>query len=93
MIMSLQPRFALHLMGFSHIDFGSLVHALYNIEEGITRGLWSESSPSDSKGKKPLVGQRSGDVSAISSTGLRLSRHYQTVGQTSGLYYPPSPRV
>ena len=44
---SLQPRFALHLMGFPHIDFGSLVHALYDIEEGIARGLWFEPSPSD----------------------------------------------
>ena len=90
---SLQPQFALHLIRFPHIDFGSLVHALYDIDDGITRGLWSESSPSDSKGKKPLGGQRSRDVSAISSIGLRLSKHYQTVGQTSGLYYPPSPRV
>ena len=48
---SLQPRFARHLMGFQHTDFGSLVHALYGIEEGISRGLWADSSPSDSKGK------------------------------------------
>ena len=80
-------------MGFPHTDFGSLVQALYGIEEGIARGLWSESSPFDSKGKKPLGGQRSGDVGAISSTGLRPPRRYQTVGQTFGLYYPPSPRV
>ncbi|RVW61815.1 hypothetical protein CK203_065642 [Vitis vinifera] len=55
---SLQPR---HLMGFPHTDFGSLVQALYGIEEGIARGLWPESSPSDSKVKKPLGGQRPGD--------------------------------
>ena len=59
---SLQPRFARHLMGFPHTDFGSLVQALYSIEEGIARRLWSESSPTDSKGKRPLGGQRSGDV-------------------------------
>ncbi|RVW21342.1 Transposon Ty3-I Gag-Pol polyprotein [Vitis vinifera] len=58
---SLQPRFARHLMGFPHTDFGSLVQALYGIEEGIARGLWPESSPSDSKRKKPLGGQRPGD--------------------------------
>ena len=52
---SLQPRFARHLMGFPHTDFGSLVHALYGIEEGISRGLWADSSPSNSKGKKPGV--------------------------------------
>ena len=50
---SLQPRFARHLMGFPHMDFGSLVQALYGIEEGIARGLWPKSFPTDSKGKKP----------------------------------------
>ena len=46
-------------MGFPHTNFGSLVQALYGIEEGIARGLWSESFPTHSKGKKPLGGQRS----------------------------------
>ena len=77
-------------MGFPHTDFESLVQALYGIEEGIARGLWSESSPSNSKGKKPLGGQRLGDVGVISLAGLRPPRRYQTVGQTSRLYYPPS---
>ena len=54
---SLKPRFDRHLMGFPHTDFGSLVQALYGIEKGIARGLWLESSLSDSKGKKPLGGQ------------------------------------
>ena len=49
---SSQPRFARNLMGFPHTDFGSLVQALYGIEEGIARGLWPESFSSDSKGKK-----------------------------------------
>eukprot|EP00261_Vitis_vinifera_P033576 XP_019074819.1 PREDICTED: uncharacterized protein LOC109122449 [Vitis vinifera] len=85
---SLQPRFARHLMGFPHTDFGSLVQALYGIEEGIARGLWPESSLSDSKGKNPLGGQRLGDVSAISSVGSRSPKRYQTFGQTSRAYYP-----
>ncbi|RVX05886.1 hypothetical protein CK203_023919 [Vitis vinifera] len=34
---------------------------------GYTRGLWSESSPSNSKGKKPLGRQRLGDVGVIGS--------------------------
>ena len=38
-------------MGFPQTDFGSLVQALYGIEEGIARGLWADSSPQDSKGK------------------------------------------
>ena len=73
---SLQPRFARHLMRFPHIDFGSLVQALYGIKEGIARGLWFESSYSDSNGKKPLGEQRSGDVGAISSVGLRPPKRY-----------------
>ena len=86
---TLQPQFASYLMEFPHTDFGSLVQALYGIEEDIIRGLWSESSPTDSKRKKPLGGNRSGDVGSISSIGLRPPRRYQTVGRTSGLYYPP----
>ena len=43
-------------MGFPHIDFRSLIQALYGIDKGIARGLWSESYPTDSKGKKPLGG-------------------------------------
>ena len=62
---SLQPRFAKHLMGFPQTDFGSLVQALYGIEEGISRGLWADSSPSDSKGKKPGVGPKSSDIGTI----------------------------
>ena len=38
-IRSLQPKFARHLMGFPHADFGYLVQTLYGIEEGIARGL------------------------------------------------------
>ena len=70
------------------MDFGSLVQALYGIEEGIARELWPEFSPSNSKGKKPLRGQRLGDVDTISLARLRPPRHYQTVGQTTGAYYP-----
>ncbi|RVW80565.1 hypothetical protein CK203_051271 [Vitis vinifera] len=54
--------------------------ALYGIEEGIARELWFESSPSDSKGKKPLVGQRPGDVGVIDKAWLRPPRRYQKVG-------------
>ena len=90
---SLQPRFARHLMGFPHTNFRSLVQALYGIEDGIARGLWHKFSPTDSKGKKPSGRQRSEDVGVISSVGKRPPRHYQTVGQTSGFYYPPLAHV
>ena len=62
------------------MDFRSLVQALYGIEEGIDRGLWPKSSPTDSKGKKPSRGQRSRDVGVISSVRMRPPRHYQIVG-------------
>ncbi|KAL6315062.1 hypothetical protein AAG906_030910 [Vitis piasezkii] len=75
---SLQPRFAIHLIGFPHVDFGYLV------------GLWPKSSPSDSKGKKPAIGQRSRDISVAKPRPLR---YCQTIGQTSGVYYLPSPHV
>ena len=65
---SLQPRIARHVVGAPFTDFGSLVMALYDVEDGISRGLWTDSSPSDIKGKKPFVGPRSADVSAIGSS-------------------------
>ncbi|RVW85719.1 hypothetical protein CK203_033371 [Vitis vinifera] len=40
-----------------------------------------------------LVQALYGDVGAISSAGMRPLRRYQTVGQTSGFYYPSSPHV
>ena len=70
------------------MDFSSLVQALYGIDKCIARGLWPESSPSNSKGKKPLGGQRPGHVGTINSTGPRPLRRYQTAGQTLGAYYP-----
>ena len=51
---NLQPRIARHVVGVPFTDFGSLVSALYDVEDGILRGLWTDSSPSDVKGKKPL---------------------------------------
>ena len=55
-VRSLQPRFARHLIGSRHTDFGTLLQALYDIGEGISRGLWVESSLTDPKGKRPLGG-------------------------------------
>ena len=71
---SLKPRFARHLMGFPQTDFGSLVQAHYGIEEGIAIGLWADSSPPDSKGKKPRLGPRSSDIGAIGTSRDRFSR-------------------
>ncbi|KAL6340412.1 hypothetical protein AAG906_006069 [Vitis piasezkii] len=53
---SLQLRIARHVVGVPFIDFGYLVSTLYDVEEGISRGLWTDSSLSDVKGKKPFGG-------------------------------------
>ena len=69
------------------MDFGSLVQALYGIEEGFDRGLWPKSSPFDPKGKKPSGGQRPSYVGTINLVGLRPPRRYQTIRKTSRAYY------
>ncbi|XP_034672454.1 uncharacterized protein LOC117904033 [Vitis riparia] len=76
---SLQPRIARHIVGVPFADFGSLVLALYDVEDGISRGLWKNSSPSDIKGKKPFIGQKSADVSTIVSSSQRPLRRHQRI--------------
>ena len=78
---SLQPRIARHVVGVPFVDFWSLVLALNDVEDDISRGLWADSSPSDVKEKKPFGEQRSIDVSAISSSSQRPLRHHQPVPQ------------
>lgn len=64
---SLQPRITRHLIRGTFTNFGSLVLAIFSGEEGISRGLWYDSSLNDSKRKKPSREQSSRDVSSISS--------------------------
>ena len=68
-------------MGFPQIDFCSVVQSLYGIEEGISRGLWVDSSPSYSKGKKSRSGPRPSDVGTIGMMGHRSPRRPQTQRQ------------
>ena len=84
---SLQSRFVMHLMGFPHTDFGSLVQALYGIEEGITIGLWENSSSPDSKGKKSGSGPKSSNIGAIGTSTHRFSRQPQTHRQSANIPY------
>ena len=84
---SLLPRFARHLTGFPQIDFGSLVQALYGIEEGIARGFWADFSLSDSKGKKLGSGPRSSDIGAIGTSSHRFSCQPQTHRQSTNIPY------
>ena len=41
-------------------------------------GLWANSSPPDSKGKKPGSGSRSSDIGAIGTSSHRFSHRPQT---------------
>ena len=53
---SLQPKIARHVVGVPFTDFGYLVLALYDVDDCISRGLWTYSSPTDVKGKKQFGG-------------------------------------
>ena len=64
---SLQPSYARHLMGVPIMDYKALIEAVYGIEDGMAHGLWSNSSSSNSKGKKPSGSYRPREVGAISS--------------------------
>ncbi|KAL6348559.1 hypothetical protein AAG906_016069 [Vitis piasezkii] len=64
---NLHPRFAQHLVGIIFQNFRSLIHIIFNVEEGISRGLWTDSSPLDPMGKKPISSSRSVEVDSISS--------------------------
>ena len=49
------------------MDYRDLIEALYGIEDGMACGLWSYSSSSNSKGKKPFGSYRPRELGAISS--------------------------
>ena len=76
---NLQPMIARQVVEVPFTDFGSLVFALYNVEDGISRGLWADSSPVDVKRKKPFGGKRSVDVSVINSTSQRSPKRHPLV--------------
>ena len=78
------------MVGVPFTDFGSLILALYDVEDGISRGLWTDSSPTNVKGKKPSRAQRLVDVSAISSTSQRPPKHHPPIPQLieTRLSYP-----
>ena len=86
---SLQPKIAICVVGVPFTNFGSLVSALYNVEDGIQRGLWYDFSPVDAKGKKP-VGRQKSNVGTITSTSQRPPKRHQLVPQPTRTYpfYP-----
>lgn len=62
----------------------------YDVEKGISRGLWLESFPIDPKGKKPSGGQHS-DVGAISTFKLRPPRYRRSFPYTFRARSPYTP--
>ncbi|KAL6325739.1 hypothetical protein AAG906_026567 [Vitis piasezkii] len=64
---SLHPRFARHLTGVPFHDFRSLVQALFDIDDGISRGLWSDITPSPDTEGKGVVGSSETPFYASSS--------------------------
>ncbi|KAJ9698762.1 hypothetical protein PVL29_007697 [Vitis rotundifolia] len=87
---NLQPRFARRLVGVPFQDLKSLVHAAFNVEEAITRGLWTDTTPSpDNKGKKPVGSySRSGEYQYQP---VYVQEPY--IAQTSMQPRPPHPRA
>ena len=51
---SLWPKIARHVVRVPFTDFGYLVLVLYDVDDDISRGLWSDFSPVDAKWKKPV---------------------------------------
>ena len=86
-------------MGVLIMDYRALIEALYGIEDGMARSLWSDSSSSDSKGKKPSGSYRPGEVGAISSFRHGAPRpqyasirpHRTSYAQSSVQYRPSIP--
>ncbi|KAL6323732.1 hypothetical protein AAG906_002200 [Vitis piasezkii] len=70
---SLHPRFARHLTGVPFQDFRSLVQALFDVDDGISRGLWSNIIPSpDTEGKR--VGGSSESYGGVCSADFQHRR-------------------
>ena len=87
---SLQPSYARHLMRVTIMDYRALIEALYDIKDGMPRGLWSDSSFSDSKGKKPSGSYRLGEIGAIGSFRQGAPRPQYASIQQHGTSYAQS---
>ncbi|XP_010644038.1 uncharacterized protein LOC104877469 [Vitis vinifera] len=61
---SLHPRFARHLTGVPFQNFRSLVQALLDVDDGLSRGLWSDIIPSSDTEREGVGGSSEsyGDV-------------------------------
>ena len=66
----LQPRFAQHLTGVPFQDFRSLVQALFNVDDGVSRGLWLDTTLSPNTKGKRVVGSFESYGSVCSASSL-----------------------
>ena len=90
---SLQPSYARHLMGVPIMDYKALIEALYGIEDGMACGLWSDSSSSDCKGKKPSKPREVGAISSFRHGAPKpqyasIRQHRTSYAQSSVQYIP-----
>ena len=96
---SLQPSYVRHLIGVPIMDYRALIEALYGIEDGMVFVLWSDSSSSNSKGKKPSGSYRPREVGSISSFRqgaprpqyASIRQHKTSYAQSSVQYKPSIP--
>ena len=81
---NLQPRLARLLVGIPFQDLKSLIHATFNVEEVIARGLWTDTTLfPNNKGNRPIgSSNRSEEVGVISY------QHQRPVHHSS--YRPPT---
>ena len=81
---NLQPRFSRRLVGIPFQDLKSLIHAAFNVEEAIARGLWTDTTLfPDNKGKKPI-----GSSSRFKEVGVISYQHQRPAHHSS--YKPPT---
>ena len=90
---SLQPRFAQHLTGVPFQDFRSLVQALFNVDDGVSRGLWLDTTLSPNTKGKRVVGsfENYGGICSTSFQHRRPGYHpYVRSLQIPRSHFPPS---
>nr|CAN63814.1 hypothetical protein VITISV_011137 [Vitis vinifera] len=92
---NLQPRFARRLVGIPFQDLKSLIHAAFNVEEVIARGLWTDTTLFlDNKGKRPIGSSSRSEerpIRQFTPLGINLTRAFEKL-KDAGLNVPLAPR-
>ena len=88
---NLRPQFARQMVGNSNPNFRALVQAGIDVEEGFSRGLWSESTLNDQKGKRQESGfARQPEVNVVDTQqwGPTSPGYLHSKGHRSAHYRP-----